>query len=193
MFGVHLLLIIMQSRFFLISAIDNILHEKLMDACVVVKFRVESSDELAALLCRNNMSVEFGKDLDIVACGSDVWRTDEGHGNLADAFHCVDSAETAELSAIGVALHGDVHCPEMLMVKHDQSGACAEDGQTVEDCVTDWCEKTFVTDDAHHGSALASGDYQPVFRLLPVIDVPDKEGFHTNALQHFAVFGKCSL
>lgn len=104
---------------------------------VVGELRMEGGDNLAALACRDDVSVDFGKHLHAVACRRDVWRADECHRYLTDAFHVVYGMETAELAAVGVTLHGDIHRVEMLLVKHYKSGTCAEDWKTGDDGVPD--------------------------------------------------------
>ena len=150
-------------------------NEQLMNSRVISQFGVEGCDELVALSGGDNMTIMDGQDFHVFTHLFYIWGADKGHGNTTYAFYVAFTTEAAELSTVGVAMDGDVHRTKMLLVEHDKSGTGAEDGKTLQDGVTQRIEESFITNDAHHGGALTTGDDEPVLWLIPVIEVADEE------------------
>ena len=88
----------------------NHLHKQAVYRKVVVQFGMESCYQLFALPSRNDMAINLGQNLHILAHICDVGRADKGHWHgMVDAFHVAFYKETAQLTAVCVAANGGVH------------------------------------------------------------------------------------
>lgn len=86
----------------------------LMHSCIAVKLRVEGCDKLIFLSCGYYFSVYLRENLHIVISLVDIRRTDKRHRNFSDTLKLSFGMETAELSAVCVAVGNDRHCLKVL-------------------------------------------------------------------------------
>ena len=85
-------------------------HKQAVYGKVVVQFGMEGSYQLFALSGCNDVAVNLGQHLHILAHVGDVGRADKGHWHgMVDAFHVAFDKETAQLTAVCVAANGGVH------------------------------------------------------------------------------------
>ena len=84
-----------------------------MYACVVIQLGVKRCNELCALTGSYNMSTNHGKCLGISRHSVDVRRTNERHRHIvANSLKMSFGIETAELTAVGITTHVNIHCRE---------------------------------------------------------------------------------
>ncbi len=109
-----------------------------MKAKVVCQFRMESRDELIALPCRYDASIEGCHGPGLAEDTTDIRSAYEGHGDVEPyPLYVMDSMEAAQLSPVGIATNLDVHRGEMRLREQDESGTCAEHGQSLEYIIAD--------------------------------------------------------
>ena len=73
-----------------------------MDGRVLIQLRVEGRDQLVPLAGGDDVAVHFCQHLGLRADGGNVGGADEGHGDLAHAFHLGHGVEAAQLPPVGV-------------------------------------------------------------------------------------------
>ena len=168
----------------------DILHFDVMDGSFVPNISFGCDMARMAAGCglpvdAHLMVVNPEKHIDAFAYLCDVRGADEGHRHVAYSFELLVDKETAELPAVGVPQHGNVHGGDSfpgivlhLFRQKDHAGAGAEGGQTVGDLLTDRKEQLFVLHDPEHRGALSAGEDHTIFRLLPVAQFPYKECLH---------------
>lgn len=83
-----------------------------MDGGAAVKLGMKRSDELIILPRRNDLAADNGERLRAARHRLDVGRADEGHRQRAESLEAVVREETAELTAVGIALDRDDSCRE---------------------------------------------------------------------------------
>ena len=89
----------------------NHLHKQAVYGKVVVQFGMESCYQLFALPSRNDMAINLGQYLHILAHIGDVGRTDKGHWHgMVYAFYVAFYIEAAQLTSVCVAANGGIHC-----------------------------------------------------------------------------------
>ena len=148
------------------------IEEEVVDACIVVQFRMERAYELAVLPCCHDVAVDNGEGCRLRSHTCDIWRAYECHGDsltlFCDALERSLGIETAELSAICVAHDGDVHRGEAFPVvivdmagEEYHPGTCPEDWQSVSYGLAEWQEEILIAHDAEHCGALSSGYDEP--------------------------------
>ena len=98
------------------SGSDISLHIQkiLVYSCIAVKLRVEGCHKLIFLSCGYYFSVHLRENLYIVINLVDIRRTDKRHRNFSDTLKLRFGMETAELSAISVAVGNNGHCLQVL-------------------------------------------------------------------------------
>ena len=179
---------------FITDALPDDVKEVTVQRGVVIEFRVERRDELAALPCGDNLAANLCEYAHPAARFLDVWRADEGHWYLA--FYPLERPrrmETAELPAVGVAPREDVHRADMLAVEQYQPGARPHDRQPALYGFAYGLEHLLALEQQHHRGALSARYHQRVLRLVPVAQFPHLEGLGAEPAEHTLVFYESTL
>ena len=104
------------------------------------------------------------------------------------------------MSAIGIALCGDVHCADVVksfgslagalnvLGQQNKPGACAEDRQTFLYVIAHKRHELQVVEQLALRSALASGYDEPVFSHVPVSFLAHFEEVYAQPAQHLLMF-----
>ena len=170
-----------------------------MDGRVLIQLRVESRDQLVPLAGGDDVAVHFCQHLGLGADGGDVGGADEGHGDLAHAFHLGHGVEAAQLPPVGVALGGQVHGGEAgdaalhLVGQQDQARAGAVDGQTSPDLLLQRLEQVQVAQELAHHGALAAGQDEAVQGLFQIALLADLKPRGPQPIEHGLMLGKGPL
>ena len=129
-----------------------------MNSCVIIQFRVKSGYYLVSLAGSDDVTIDFGEHLTLVAQHFFyIWRTDESHWDVfANGLDSIDSTETPELATIGVPEHLDAHCAKVICREKDHASAGAKDRKTFEDGLADGFEQTKLGEQMHLRRALST-------------------------------------
>lgn len=167
---------------------------------VIVQLRMKGRNELVALSCGNDVSVDDGQRLGITVYLFDIWRADESHRNLTYALELSLCSEASELSPIGIAAHVDIHCRypvEILafhaLCKQYETGTRTEDRQSVLNSFPYRTKQLKVLEQLQLRCRLSAGNYQSVFGLVPVRELPHLEAFRAKPLKHSLVLDERPL
>lgn len=158
----------------------------------VIEFGMEGGDQLMTLTGSDDVAIDHREHLYPIAHRRDVRSADEGHRD-GGTGELIGGVEAAELAAVGVAQHGDIHGAEVGGIEHDEAGTGAEHREPVLDGITDGLEQPEVAQQAQHGGALAAGDDEGILRLLPVGELTHFEGLDTEAVQDVGVLDESAL
>ena len=108
--------------------------------------------------------------------------------------------ETAELTAVGITTHVNIHCRETIgrlailcLGKHDKSGTCSEYGQSVLYGFSHRSVESEVTQELYLYCALASWNNESVLGLLPIAQLAHFECLNAKAREHFLMLDECAL
>ena len=124
----------------------------------------------------------------------DVRGADKCHGHVLHSSKSTASEETAELAAVGVAQHADVHGLQeaaglvtQVLGQQYHAGAGSEGGQSSGDAFSERLQHVQTVHQLAHCGALAAGQDEPVHRPVKIIRLTDFEVLHTEAFQHLSV------
>ena len=153
-----------------------------MEPWVVVQLGMKGGGHLARLQGGNDVTVDGGYGL---ALGRRhlfyIRRAYKGHRYAAAyALDVVLGAEAAQLATVGVAPHTDGHSAQPPLREEDHAGTGAEDGQPVDDGLTDRLVQTELTEQPHLHRTLAAGQDETVLGLSSVGQLPHLEGLDTQ-------------
>lgn len=161
---------------------------------------MEGGDQLIALACSDDVPIHDREDFYLLSYLFYIGSTNEGHWHITYTLERANGMETAQLSAIGVAAHLDVHRTEMFAIQQDQSGTGAEYRHSFDYGLPYRFEQRLIADDAHHGCTLATRDDEFALTrrdigqiLLPILQIPDQDTFYIYLLEPLLMFSKGSL
>ena len=108
--------------------------------------------------------------------------------------------EAAELTAVSVTTHVNIHCREtvgrlaiLCLGKHDKSGTCSEYGQSVLDGFCHRSVESEVAQELDLYSTLASRNDESVLMLLPIAQLAHFESLNAKAREHFLMLDERAL
>ena len=170
-----------------------------MHGQVVVQLRVEGCHELLVLPSGDDVAVHLREHLGLRAGCGNVRRADERHRNAPDAAHLVRGGKAAELAAVGVAAHGDVHRPEAdraaldRLREQNQPRARAKHRQAAFDLLPQRLKQTEIVQKLSHRGALPAGENQPVERPVEIAALPDLKMRRAQPVEHSGVLDEGAL
>ena len=158
---------------------------------VIRQFGVERRDELAALPRGDDIAADDGEDFRAARNAFDIRRAYERHRDIADAFHFRGAGEAAELSAVSVAPHADVHRAEVdvrvvrdMLCEEYQPRAGTEHGHAAFDHSPHVGGHIQVAEQFAYDGGFAAGDHEPVERAGEIALLPDLGSLCAEAFQH---------
>ena len=170
-----------------------------MNCRAFIQFRMKCRDELFVLLRGDNVAVCRCQNLRIAVHSRDIRRADKRHGKRAQLAKGLRGAKAAELSAISIALDGNIHgCKARRAAVHllgEQNQPCtrAKYRHAVRNALSERFEQIQFAEQLAHDGTLAARQNQPVHRLFQVPLLPNFKMRHTESVQHSGMFGKCAL
>ena len=180
----------------------NLLTPPLVQSFVIELGMKGGGDDIA-LPCCHDMVFNSGENLDIGRqCLVDIGGANEGHGEVRgyalDFSFCI---EAAQLPAVGVAAHIDVHGTQsscawfavLLLCQKYKSGAGGENGQTPNDIAANRFHQTQFIEQSRLHSTLTAWQYKTVLRLLPVAELSYLKGVDAEPTEHLLMFYECPL
>ena len=147
------------------------------------------------------MSTNSGKCLGICRHTVDVRRANERHWHIvANSLKMGLGIKTAELTAIGITAHVNVHCREtvgrlaiLCLGKHDKSGTSSKDGQSALDGFSHWSVESEIAQEFYLYCTLTTRNNESVLRLLPIAQLAHFECLNAKAREHFLMLDKRAL
>src|SRR5829696_5172140 len=151
---------------------------------------MERRDDETSLAERNRLAVERGEDLDVRAGLAHPRRADEDAAQrLLVARELEVSLEACDLAAVRIAVHGDVHEPEMLPVEDDHPGARPEDGSLESpNCLVEPVEPH----QTHERRRFATWHDEAV-QAFELVGLADFDRVRTEPAQHLDVLPEVAL